>query len=114
LGLLEQTGNVRGAMARLATVVADAADEGDPTALAIVDDAAEELAAMVACAAAKLQLMGEFPLALTGGVACGSVLLRRRLVDALETRSLRPNPVQTVAHPAAGCVALAGELLLDD
>jgi N-acetylglucosamine kinase-like BadF-type ATPase len=114
LGLLEQTGNVRGAIARLATAVAEAADFGDPTALAIIDDAAEELAAMVACAAAKLQFSNEFPLALTGGVACGSELLRRRLVESLEARHLRPNPVQTVAHPAAGCVALAGELLFDD
>jgi N-acetylglucosamine kinase-like BadF-type ATPase len=107
LGLLEATGNVRGAIAGLATAVAEAAGAGDAAALAIVDRAAAELADMVACAAAKLNLGRSFPLALTGGVACGSTLVRERLLDALRAKSIEPSAVELVPHPAAGCVRLA-------
>ena len=111
LGLLEQTGNVRGAIAGLADAVAAVAYAGDATASAIVDQAANELGAMVASAAAGLKLGGEFPLAIAGGVACGSQLLRQKLLKALQVRLIHPRPVELVPHPAAGCVRLAWELL---
>jgi N-acetylglucosamine kinase-like BadF-type ATPase len=107
LGALEKAGNVRGAIAALAQTVEGEAGRGDAAALSIVDEAAEELAAMVDRAAAQLRLGKRFPLALAGGVICGSALLRERLTSALQAKSLDPHPVTLAHHPVAGCVRLA-------
>jgi len=107
LGFLEETGDVRAAIAALADVVEEIARRGDPVALEIVEEAADELATMVAALAKRLALGQDFPLALAGGVICGSELLRDRLLAALKDRSLSPNPVKTVPHPVAGCLRLA-------
>jgi N-acetylglucosamine kinase-like BadF-type ATPase len=107
LAALEKTGNVRGAIASLADAVEAAACQGDAVALQIVDDGSEELAHMVAALSSQLQLGDKFPLALAGGVICGSQLLRDKLSEQLKRRSLSPEPVKTVPHPAAGCVKIA-------
>ena len=107
LGALEQTGNVRGALARLAVDVERLAREGDAAADRIVHDAAEELAEMIAALAKQVGLGAEFPLALAGGVICGSELLRGRLLAALVARSISPAPVKTVPNPVAGCIRIA-------
>jgi N-acetylglucosamine kinase-like BadF-type ATPase len=111
LGALEAAGNVRGAIAGLADCVEAVAQSGDGTALRIADDAAAELAMMVKALAEQLLLGQEFPLALAGGVICGSELLRERLTAELAKRSLHPQPVTTVPHPVAGCLRIAGQLL---
>jgi N-acetylglucosamine kinase-like BadF-type ATPase len=111
LGALEKTGNVRGAIASLADVVEATARGGDAAALAIVDDAAEELAAMIATLAKQLSFGEAFPLALAGGVICGSELLRNRLEAALAARLLRPSPVKLVPNPVAGCLRIAQQQL---
>jgi N-acetylglucosamine kinase-like BadF-type ATPase len=111
LGALEKTGNVRGAIASLADAVDATARSGDQSAAAIVDEAAEELAAMIATLANQLSFGEEFPLALAGGVICGSGLLRDRLQAALKARSLTPNPIKLVPHPVAGCLRIARQLL---
>ena len=111
LGALEQTGNVRGTIARLAIDVEQAARQGDAVALAIVKQAASELAQMTATLAVKLKLGVEFPLALAGGVICGSELLRQELTAALAERGLKPAPVKTVPNPVAGCLRLAHRYL---
>jgi N-acetylglucosamine kinase-like BadF-type ATPase len=107
LGALEKSGNVRGAIAALADAVDTAAKDGDAAAVAIVDEAVAELAHMVATLADRLALGREFPLALAGGVACGSEMLRDRLLGELNRRSLSPRPLRTVPHPVAGCLRLA-------
>jgi N-acetylglucosamine kinase-like BadF-type ATPase len=112
LEALEKTGNVRGAIASLADAVEAVARSGDDIAQAIVAEAADELATMVVTLAKQLALGPGFPLALAGGVVCGSELLRERLLDDLTDRSLNPNPVTVVPHPVAGCLKLAGQLLL--
>jgi N-acetylglucosamine kinase-like BadF-type ATPase len=112
LGALEKTGNVRGAIASLADVVEAAARNGDATAAGIVEDAAEELATMVATLAKQLSFGQGFPLALAGGVICGSELLRNRLEAALASRSLSPTQVKLVPHPVAGCLRIARNSLL--
>lgn len=114
LGALEKLGNVRGAIASLADAVESVARNGDVTAARIVDQAAEELATMVAALAEQLSLGQEFPLALAGGVICGSELLRNRLQAALNARSLAPNPIKLVPHPVAGCLRIARQLLHAD
>jgi N-acetylglucosamine kinase-like BadF-type ATPase len=111
LGALEQTGNVRGAIARLAIDVEQAARQGDAVALAIVKQGASELAQMTATLAEELKLGVEFPLALAGGVICGSELLRQELAAALAERGLKPAPVKTVPNPVAGCLRLAHRYL---
>jgi N-acetylglucosamine kinase-like BadF-type ATPase len=111
LGALEQTGNVRGAIARLAVDVEQAARQGDAVALVIVKQGASELAQMTATLAERLGLGAEFPLALAGGVICGSQLLREELAAALAERGLTPAPVKTVPHPVAGCLRLAQRYL---
>jgi N-acetylmuramic acid 6-phosphate etherase len=112
LGALEQSGNVRGAIARLAVDVEQAARQGDAVALAIVKQGASELAQMTATLAERLGLGAEFPLALAGGVICGSELLRQELAAALAERGLHPSPVKTVPHPVAGCLRLAQRYLI--
>jgi hypothetical protein len=66
---------------------------------------------MIATLADQLGLGREFPLALAGGVICGSELLRTQLLAALGERSLSPSPVMTVPHPVAGCLRLAMPLI---
>ncbi|MBA3480241.1 MAG: N-acetylglucosamine kinase [Pirellulales bacterium] len=114
LGALEKTGNVRGAIASLADAVESAASNGDATAAGIVEAAAEELATMVATLAKQLLFGQEFPLALAGGVICGSELLRNRLQAALKARSLAPTPIKLVPHPVAGCLRIAHNCLLTE
>ena len=111
LGALEQRGNVRGAIAALAETVAAAAAVGDEAALRIVAEAADALAAMVACTAKRLALGTKFPLAITGGAVCGSELLRERMLAALAAHSIKPSPVDIVRHPVAGCLILALQML---
>lgn len=111
LGALEQTGNVRGAIARLAVDVEQAARQGDAVSLAIVKQGASELAQMTATLAEQLKLGVEFPLALAGGVICGSELLRQELAAALAERGLKPAPVKTVPNPVTGCLRLAHRYL---
>ena len=111
LGALEKTGNIRGAIASLADVVEATARSGDAAAAAIVEEAAEELAAMIATLAKQLSFDQDFPLALAGGVICGSELLRDRLRAALASRSLGPSPVKFVPNPVAGCLKIAQQQL---
>ncbi|WP_428306295.1 N-acetylglucosamine kinase [Lacipirellula sp.] len=111
LGALEKTGNVRGAIARLAVVVEQAAREGDVAALRIVREGARELALMTATLATRLELGPKFPLALAGGVICGSDLLYNELLAALAQRDIHPEPVKRVPNPVAGCLRLAQRYL---
>lgn len=111
LGALEKTGNVRGAVASLADVVEAAARGSDVAALRIVNEAAEELATMIATLSKQLSFGQEFPLALAGGVICGSELLRDRLDAELAIYSLRPSPIELVPNPVVGCLRIAQQQL---
>jgi N-acetylglucosamine kinase-like BadF-type ATPase len=111
LGALERAGDVRMAIAKLAETVLAAAADGDAVASGIADDAAEKLAHLVQCAAERTRLGQAFPLALAGGVVCGSEPLRERLMTALAARALAPQPVALVAHPVEGCLRLASRAL---
>jgi len=98
----------RAAIALLARVVSDAGEQGDAVAQVILDEAARELAVMVAAAADKLGLSRDaFPLALAGGVLLGSEQIRTRLRDKLRTFGLHANPIAIVAEPVLGAVQLA-------
>lgn len=105
--VMPQAGD-RAAIAALADLVTELADQGDPPAQQILDDAASELAAMVAAVARKLGFSGgTFPLALAGGVLRGAKSIRDRLLRHLASFGLRPDPVATVTDPVLGAVRLA-------
>jgi len=98
----------RARIASLADVVTQAAEEGDAQARGILDDAAGELAAMVAAVARRLGFSGgAFPLALTGGVLLGSQPLRMALDARLTSRGCRPASIACVREPVAGAVKMA-------
>jgi len=98
----------RAAIAALADLVTQVADHGDPPAQQILDEAASELAAMVAAVARKLGFSGgTFPLALAGGVLRGAKSIRNGLLGHLTSLDLRPDPVATVTDPVLGAVRLA-------
>ena len=98
----------RARIASLADVVTQAADEGDAQAQGLLDEAAGELAAMVAAVAQHLGFShGAFPLALTGGVLLGSERLRRALEARLGSLGCGPASVACVREPVAGAVRLA-------
>ena len=102
----------RAAVAALADVVLKTAGQNDATAREILDQAARDLAQLVAAVARRLGLAGAaFPLAFSGGVLVGSTRLQICLASYLAELGLRPDPVVHVAAPVAGAVKLAFESL---
>jgi N-acetylglucosamine kinase-like BadF-type ATPase len=102
-GALDRTG-----LAALAPVVFDTADAGDPVAMRIVDQGADQLAATVAAAARQLKLeAAPLPLALAGGVILASARYASKVVAAMASRGFRADPVTLVREPAEGAVRLA-------
>jgi N-acetylglucosamine kinase-like BadF-type ATPase len=96
----------RAAIAALAAIVFETAKGGDSPSRAILDDAAEHLAAAVAAVARQLDLV-RFPLALAGGVLLGSKTLQASVALRLGEQGLSPDPIETVPEPVAGAVLLA-------
>ncbi len=111
LSALEATGNVRGAIADLAPAVSTAAAAGDVTAQLILNLATKALGQAVASLAERLFLGVDFPLALTGGVVCGSDIFREFLERMLKGRGMAPASITLVTHPAAGCLRFAQRAL---
>ena len=97
-------------IAALAGLVQQAGDQGDPVALALLSQAAQELA-LAAQAVARHLSFGEdaVPVVLAGGVfkACPSLIAPLGAQLALP----RAVPVVLTAEPAQGAVALAIDLL---
>jgi N-acetylglucosamine kinase-like BadF-type ATPase len=103
------TENPRHAIAALAALVSTSADNGDPSAGQIIDDAAVELAALAARTAESVGLETTgFPLAVSGGVLIKSKRLREKLEAELRSRNLACE-LNVVREPLAGCVRLAAE-----
>jgi len=96
----------RAALAGLAQYVLAATDH-DPVAQGIIQQAAEELAALVACAVRRTGLDSPFPLAFAGGLLVHHSGLQQRVVQCLECQGLRGQPVAVVPDPVAGAVLLA-------
>jgi N-acetylglucosamine kinase-like BadF-type ATPase len=100
----------RAAVAALAEVVLKTAGQNDATARELLDQAARDLAQLVAAVARRLGLAGAaFPLAFSGGVLVNSTRLQICLASYLAELGLRPDPVVHVAAPVAGAVKLALE-----
>jgi N-acetylglucosamine kinase-like BadF-type ATPase len=100
----------RRAIAQLAEIVTQVAAAGDPVAQRILNDAAGELAKMVATVAARLEFPGgRFSLALAGGTLIAANGLRARLESRVASLGLAPQSITPVAEPVAGAVLLARE-----
>ena len=97
----------RAAVAALASVVTAAAAAGDGVAQRILDEAAGQLADMVAAVVRSLELPAAVPLAIAGGLLVGDEAVKNLLVAALRGRGLDPEPVAAVADPVVGAVRLA-------
>jgi N-acetylglucosamine kinase-like BadF-type ATPase len=105
--------NPRFAIADLATLVSNAADEGDPQACQILADAAADLAYLVARTARAVGVTDSgFPLAVSGGVIANSARLQEGLSAELARHGLQC-VIQVVREPLAGCVRLANPRFAD-
>jgi N-acetylglucosamine kinase-like BadF-type ATPase len=100
-------GDPRHAVAALATLVIEAAENGDTDAESILEASASELAALAARTAHAVGLADSgFPLAVSGGVLINSERLRDRLHAKLHERECECE-INVVSEPLAGCVRLA-------
>jgi N-acetylglucosamine kinase-like BadF-type ATPase len=98
-------------IAELAPLVCAAAESGESVASEIVGTAAKELAKLVEIVAIRLGLgSDQIPLALSGGVAVNSALLRDEMLAELASRKLATGPATVVEEPARGCIELARRL----
>jgi len=107
LSALSVAGDIRQAIAELADLVTDVAQEQDPVACHIVEQAGYDLAGLVKSVANKLSLGSDFSLALAGGVMCSSPVIRESFLQSLHCENLRPTSVQLVKEPVSGCVKIA-------
>ena len=99
----------RDRVAKLASVVEEAAADGDQAADALLDQAAEHLARAAHAVAGQLAFAGSFPLVLSGGAfrACPSLVRRfEAVVDLPAARVARLEE-----EPATGALKLALDLL---
>ncbi|HLJ94296.1 MAG TPA: BadF/BadG/BcrA/BcrD ATPase family protein, partial [Gemmataceae bacterium] len=98
----------RTVFASWAPLILDAAEAGDAVALGIMEAAGRQLAHTVAAVARALGLNRHaVPLALSGGVLLASSSYRCRVLTALESLGIQPNPVTVVHEPAEGALRLA-------
>ena len=110
LAALERRGDVRSAIAALAPEVTRLAEAGDADATDILVDGAGEVAEAIAAVARRLSLPPQFPLAITGGVACGSATFREQLARALARRGVGPRSLGLGGNPVGGFLRLAQKL----
>lgn len=104
-------GDVRQAIAGIADLVCDAAEEQDKVAEGILAHAANHWAQHIECLTGRLAFGDSPPIALAGGVLGGSEIARTKLNHELAARQIRPSSCQFVNEPATGCVKLACRLL---
>jgi len=107
LSILSRTGDQRREIAGLADLVIEAAEQQDAVAMEIVERGVGYLATLARCAAEKLSLGQRFPLALAGGVLCGSQLVREKLLLELQNEGISPSSLEVVRDPVLGCLRLA-------
>lgn len=100
-------GDPRASLSELPPLIGRLAENGDEDAAKILDQAGEDLAAMVLAAAEQLEMEGPLPVALAGSVILRTPRLRRALVNAIERRGHRAEPVTPVEEPAYGALRLA-------
>ncbi len=125
IGVKDRSGLVRAVYARqtdrqwlasLAKVVVAVAEAGDHVALAIIDEAATELARL--CRAVADQLTGDrsasqFPIVLAGGLLVHAPLLHDRVLGEIRLMGLGGARAEVVKEPVLGAVKLAQQFQSD-
>ena len=96
--------------ASLADLVEQAAGQGDEIAIAILDEAARELAKTIAVVYPKLGA-SVFELVITGGTILQGLNLKAAFHRACEAQGLAGITVQYVPEPAEGALQLARKML---
>lgn len=96
-------------VATLASVVEEAANDGDDAASSLLDQAAQHLARAGRSVARQLDFADPFPLVQAGGVFKACPSLHPRLEAILDLPQARP--VRLEGEPAQGSVTLALQLL---
>ncbi len=96
-------------VADLASVVEEAANDGDDAASALLDQAAQHLARAGRSVARQLQYVDPFPLVQAGGVFKACPSLHPRLEAILDLPQARP--VRLNGEPAQGAVTLALQMI---
>jgi len=101
----------RAAIAGLAPLVLQAAEDGDAVAEGIIRKEAHELAITAAAAVNNhgMDRVG-IPIALAGGLVVGSERFRGYFLNSLRELGISPGPVTPVPEPARGAVVLAQRL----
>lgn len=94
-------------IAELADVVF-AVSARDGVGKEIISAAAGELATLVSTLASRLRLpVGQYPLALAGGVLCGQPVFRELIAARLTHLNAAAGPITLVTEPVLGAVALS-------
>ena len=102
----------RAALASLAPMVLDAAENGDALAKQVVDRQASELALTAVTPVLRHNLpRTHLPVALTGGLLLHNAAYRQSFLDAMAQRGIVPGAVQLVEEPALGAIAIARRAL---
>lgn len=106
----------RARLARMAPVVASAAQENSRAALAILDQAASELAAAVLAVARSLGLLNStsiptFPLVTAGGFLLGTPYLADSVLARLRSAGVNLGQVTPVPDPVFGALTIARRAL---
>ncbi len=107
LAALLRQGDVRLAIADLAELVCEVAEQQDDVAIQIVEQAAQHWSHHITCLEQQLFPGKPFPLTLAGGVLCGSSFSRERLLKQLQVDDLHYSSVEFVPEPVVGCLQLA-------
>jgi len=107
LATLSQQGDTRLAIADLAELVCEVAAQKDDVASSILNEATEQWVQHIECLANQLSINEPLPIALAGGVLCGSKFARERLREKLTAREMSPYSVELVHEPVYGCVLMA-------
>lgn len=99
-------------VASLSKLVEQAAELGDPLAIAILDEAAHALMRTIAAITSKLG-SSPVPLVITGGTILHGRHLKRSFLRACETQRLAFAAIRYVTEPAEGALQLARQALFD-
>ncbi len=100
----------RAILADLPPLISRLANQGDPTSLAILNEAGRELAAAVLAVADQIDMHGPIPLAIAGSVGLRTPLLLQFLCAELAQHGRPADPLTPVEDPAIGALRIAREL----
>jgi len=105
---INQSESPRKVMASLAILATALADQGEPYAVRLLEDAARDLAEIAAVVRERLSFSdGSYRLGMAGGVFLGSALVRERFLNALKQQGVCPSATTLIKHPVSGALNIA-------